>query len=549
LVLASREGLLRFRFFSGLRGEVIGSLVVISLAAILLVGALILYAVEGDYLRQQVRAAHGLLSVTCAYLAEAIEKEQSGRVKIPWDIWGRDELSPTYLFWVDREGRVQGGVAPLDARGVWKDRDMEIALGEGEWVSRLSGSGSLWPVNKGQKLLITAPLISSAGEILGGVHMEVQLKPVAFGLLEVGWVLGLYMVVVVVILVALGSHIISRNVLKPLGRMIEVADKIAKGDEEIPWGSKPPHEIGQLHEALRAMYEAITSQRHTLRSQLQELEKAHNALKETQKALVRSEKLATVGRLSAGVAHEVGNPIGSILGYVEILLQEDGLAEPARDCLERIRGEAQRIQRTLRSMLDLSRPSGRSLTQVDIGELVEETLAVMVGHKEMRGIQLKWRRPEESLITLADRDQIQQVLINLVLNAIDAMDGKGVMSIRVGEVDQIEKTANCVVPGLEKRKTLCVDASNERCIKGPFIYLEVEDTGRGIEEGEFEAIFEPFYTTKEPGKGTGLGLTVCMEIVESYNGRILVRSKSGEGSCFSVYLPKSPLNDTSEAGV
>jgi signal transduction histidine kinase len=183
---------------------------------------------------------------------------------------------------------------------------------------------------------------------------------------------------------------------------------------------------------------------------------------------------------------------------------------------------------------------------VDVDEVVDETLQIIQGHREMRGVSLERKRGAKVKRIWADRDQVQQILVNLLLNALDALEGEGRIVVSTGMTEVLPEEELLSPPPRRKGEPRDADYTPMRRLppvafltgkKGPYVFIRVEDTGCGIPEAEFRRIFEPFYTTKEPGKGTGLGLTVCQGIVESYGGRIHVSSNEGSGSCFTVYLP------------
>jgi len=347
------------------------------------------------------------------------------------------------------------------------------------------------------------------------------------------------------VLILLGSYLLSKNVVRPLKRLMEISEKIASGDHQsVSWEGYPPHEVGRLAQALRTMSESLKEKQAALEQKVRDLEAANRALVEAQQALLRSEKLACVGRLAAGVAHEIGNPIGSILGYMELLLQE--IRDPTqRDCLVRVRGEAERIQRTVRALVEVGKPPDQRWEQVDLRKTVEEVLAVIRAHPAMREVELQWVPPEEAHQVWAHPDQIRQILLNLILNAMDSLGGKGRITVRVGRVRGLPKESELVPAPRRKDDPVDRDFIPFRRVpqvgadagRGPFVFVQVEDTGSGIPPGDMERLFEPFFTTKEPGKGTGLGLTVCCGIVESYGGRIQVQSEPGKGSIFTVFFP------------
>ncbi len=235
-----------------------------------------------------------------------------------------------------------------------------------------------------------------------------------------------------------------------------------------------------------------------------------------ERQLLQSEKLATVGQLAAGIAHEIGNPLNVILGNAEYLLMQLPLDDPARKELGVMVSETERVSRLIRQLLEFSRPSPLDLKPVNVGEVVEETLALAATQVEKAGIAVE-RRFEAGLPPAkGDRNQLHQLFLNIVMNAIQAMPEGGKLTVTIG----LTRVSD--------------DYETE-----PQDYLDVEfrDTGCGIPPENLGKIFEPFFSTKDPGRGTGLGLAVCARIVQLHNGTIDVRSDVGKGSVFSVKLP------------
>jgi signal transduction histidine kinase len=219
-----------------------------------------------------------------------------------------------------------------------------------------------------------------------------------------------------------------------------------------------------------------------------------------------------VGRLAAGIAHEIGNPIGIILGYLDLLNSGDVTEADKKDFLNRIESEIIRVNRIIRQLLDFSRPSSGEPEKTRVHDLVKKTLAMLEPQPMMEGVRTALELRAQKDMVLADPNQLQQVFLNIIMNAADALsEGKG--------------------EGIVKQLTI----RSER-IEGT-IDLRFSDNGSGIPEKELLRIFDPFYTTKEPGKGTGLGLSVCYRIVEGLGGKIRAESKTGEGTTIIVSLP------------
>jgi signal transduction histidine kinase len=233
-----------------------------------------------------------------------------------------------------------------------------------------------------------------------------------------------------------------------------------------------------------------------------------------QARIAQSEKLAAVGQLAAGVMHEINNPLATISACAAALDGRVGDRGPdadpnAREYLEIIEKEVQRCSRIVDSLLDFSRPKVRSRTPLDLGGLLDDTLFLLKHHQRFKRIEIG-RDYQAGLPPVAgNSEQLIQVFMALMLNAVDAMERGGRLLVRTR-----------------------VDAA-----AGGRVVAEIEDTGIGIAREHQRKIFEPFFTTKEPGRGTGLGLSICYGIVEEHRGRIELDSQPGRGTVARVYLP------------
>lgn len=231
-------------------------------------------------------------------------------------------------------------------------------------------------------------------------------------------------------------------------------------------------------------------------------------LQETQLQLLQSEKMASLGKLAAGVAHEINNPLGGILIYAHLMLEEMGEDDPRRSDLERIIEEATRCREIVKDLLEFARQTESKKEPTDINRALEKGLSLLKGQALFHNIEIvKDLNPNLPLV-LANTGQLNQVFMNMVLNAAEAMDGRGTLTVRTYSMPE-----------------------------DGVICIEFTDTGCGIPEEIISRIFDPFFTTKEVGKGTGLGLSMSYGIIEDHNGRIEVKSKVGEGTTFTIELP------------
>jgi two-component system, NtrC family, sensor kinase len=286
------------------------------------------------------------------------------------------------------------------------------------------------------------------------------------------------------------ANFLARQILSPLGRLLDVTERIAHGD----FTPIAP---------VRRFRDEFTNLSIALNHMMQELEHRHEML-------VKSHKLRAVGTLTAGIAHELNNPINNIT-LTSAMLEEDykTLSDEERmDMIHDLTTQAERASRIVRNLLDFARESEMESELVDVSRLLQETLQLASNEFKLKKVKVDFHAPDNLPPIYGDKQNLSQIFLNLALNALDAMPGGGLLRIR------IEKSPE---PG--------------------FISVELRDNGNGIPEHILPNIFDPFFTTKRRGKGTGLGLSVSLGIVKKHGGDIRVQSQPGQGTTFTVLLP------------
>jgi len=287
--------------------------------------------------------------------------------------------------------------------------------------------------------------------------------------------------------------LIVRTFSRPLGRITVAAVQVAKGEYGTEVDLRRSNdEIGLLAESFNEMSRKMASDIEQLR-QLNE-------------QLIRTEKLAAMGTLAAGVAHEVNNPLASISSLIQMMQARKNLDDETNGKLKLISTQIQRITQVTKDMMDFARVRPAAKSSVDINRVIETSLRLASFDKSFQSLRLRKSFAENLPEVFADTDQLQQVFLNLFLNARDAMPEGGELSI---------KTSN----------------SNRQ------IQIAVADSGTGIDARNLKRIFDPFFTTKSTGKGTGLGLAVCYGIITAHGGKIEVSSSGKSGTTFFVMLP------------
>jgi len=305
----------------------------------------------------------------------------------------------------------------------------------------------------------------------------------------------------------LGYYLFHRTVIGPVREAVRIAGQ-ASGitDFEKPWEAERwKGDIQKISASLRGMIVKILEDRTKMQNMVEELQLANQELEAVQQSLMRSEKLAVAGRLAAGLAHEIGNPLQILMGYVE-LLQRGPERSSEEEILIRMDQELRRIHDILQNLLEFARPISRNIVACDLNALLKDCESLVKGRKGFRAIKFEYKPDQNLPIIETEPEKIRQIIVNLIFNAADAIPecgGKILLATRKGS-DGIE--------------------------------IEVSDTGSGIPEEDLYKVFDPFFTTKDAGKGTGLGLAVCLGLAQSIGGSLDIKSVLGQGTTVVLKL-------------
>ncbi len=315
-----------------------------------------------------------------------------------------------------------------------------------------------------------------------------------------------YLLVNALFLTVIGFFRFSDLIVKPVKEMIRTSESFGESRTAMFVAEKEHSEFSQLSIALNTMLRRIEADRSELEKAIHSLECANAELKKTQKEMIRAEKMASVGRLTAGLAHEIGNPMGIVQGYVELLGDHEIEREERVEFAMRALKELARIDGLIANLLGFTRQEGTVQKQFDMTATIEDVLEILAVQAKKEGLFLE-KELEQGLIICGDEEGIRQVLFNCLFNAMDAVHEAG----RPGKVVVVA------------RKELLAKESSQ-------IIIEIKDNGCGIAPDAVENIFDPFYTTKDLGKGTGLGLFVSHSIVEAHDGEIWIEATSEHGT-------------------
>jgi two-component system, NtrC family, sensor kinase len=475
--------------------------IVLALAGLMLLAFVPLFFAVASLTRATVvgareQSARALARAIAAHVADARESGDSGALGRALEGHaGWDSVDAICVF-SPRDERLACAGSPIDADA------MRAPASRAESAAVVHGA-------TGRALEIVSP----AGDAT--VVTRVHLVDASDGAASLVRLVALYMVTFALALLVFAYFALTRLIVRPVEQLVEAADRVASGARTLRVPRGGAGELVELGTSVQSMAEKLIAEEAKLLLKIDELTETTERLTRTQGQLVRSERMASVGRLAAGVAHEIGNPIAAIMGMEELLLDGDLPPDEQKDFLQRMRRETERIHVVLRDLLDFARPEqkvepGSAPPQpADVRAVVSDVVALVRPQKSFRSVRVETDIEGSPSVRLP-APRLTQVLLNLVLNA-----GAAIASS--------PRPEGCVT----------VRARAE----GARVRLDVEDDGPGIAPTVRDRLFEPFATTKDVGEGTGLGLAVCRGLVESAGGEIQLDASYGPGARFTVVLP------------
>jgi len=354
-------------------------------------------------------------------------------------------------------------------------------------------------------LVVSVPAFSPSGSHLLGVRFYYSFRTVDQRLDEIHRAF---------LSIAIGSALVSlllaafgaRRLTRPIEQLTDGARAIARGELETRIPLRGADELTVLAGAFNEMAGSLNSSRKELTQRNEQLTNANEELHRIYERLTKAERLAAVGQVAAGVSHEIDNPVGIILGYAQLLLEDMPQDDIRREDVQAIIDECLRCKRITGGLLGLSRTGARQWEPVDLKDLIKATCASLQPQKLFRQISIEMRLNSVVPDLIGDADRIRQVLVNLLLNAVQALDEKGIIHIELKS-------------------------------KSDGALILVDDNGPGISVTQRETIFDPFFSTKEKGKGTGLGLAICRKLIEEHGGSIVALESPLGGARIRIFLP------------
>jgi len=295
-------------------------------------------------------------------------------------------------------------------------------------------------------------------------------------------------------------YFIARNISVSVHKLVLASREVARGNLDARVEIASQDELHELADTFNSMASSLKKRDEKLREF-------------ARKKIMQSERLAVIGQLAAGVAHEMNNPLTGIVTYSHLLLERTNAQDGSNEFLRKIATQADRCRGIVRGLLDFSRPKKPDKRSCNLNQVLQECVSLVENQSLFHNIQVEKNFQKNLPLVIVDPSLIQQVFMNLIINAAEAMDGKGRLSLTT----RLEPDGECVE-------------------------IVFADSGHGISEENLERIFDPFFTTKEVGHGTGLGLAISFGIVKEHEGTIAVESEMGKGATFTVRLPARDLN-------
>ena len=501
----------------GIRSNILITIAVILIIGMVLINFVTVRTLQQELLRVEVARGHLLLSLIEQHLSQSLAGERKIVAVNPLDrLLHHPDFTCAAVL--NKQAKL------IFSGGGFCDHKGELivatsaAIRSGQPVTRFFEK--IWGVFWLQYhyMTISVPYYRE-DKIIGGAGVTISLEHIYNRLRRSQKIFFIYILINTFILTFIGVYRISKMYVEPLHRLARRAEDYSEDDGLLFAVRKEDNELAQLSKSLNLMLGRITEDKKTLRTTVASLEKANLDLTRAQREIIQAEKLASVGRMSAGIAHEIGNPIGIVMGYLELLKQEDITDDEKYEYIHRTEAEFNRIDTIIRQLLDLSRPSRVGIEAVCVHEVINDITDAIRYQPMMSGVAITTALGAPHDVVNADPNQLRQVFLNLMINAADAI------------------ALNPPSVGGKLMISTEIESGTDVGGETTLLKITIADNGPGIAPEHIGTIFDPFFTTKEPGKGTGLGLSVSFMIIESIGGKISAASEAGAGTRMVVYLP------------
>lgn len=346
--------------------------------------------------------------------------------------------------------------------------------------------------------------------------------------------------------------LLGRTLLRPLDRLVGDARRMAEGDYRHRIAPAETHELLAVSQSVNAMADRLIRDQHLLAENIRSLEETNRELVIARDQVVRAARLASVGTLAAGLAHEVGNPLGAMMGYLDVARRRAEGGDDVSELLDATVSEAKRIDRIIRGVLDYARPRGELSGTAEPIPVAVRVRDFLGSQGRLEGVEVSWEFGEVNTLVHGDSHHLEQVLVNLLLNAEHALEGRPDPRIAVSVSEEEGEGRTMPVrregdpPGVNyahrRRLTRAGGVGTSDALKTAetVVVIRVLDNGPGIPIHALNRVFDPFFTTKDPGQGTGLGLAVCARLVEEMGGVISADNRAEGGAVFEIRIPGVP---------
>lgn len=408
-----------------------------------------------------------------------------------------------------------------------------------------------------RRLLVRLALLFAVAQVIAAASVLVALPAlreqplgaallVALGMVDLG------------LLAIFASWIIRGSLGGPVERLAADIHRIADGDYHHRVGETHRVELREIRESVNRLADRLIADQRLLAENVESLQETNRELVIVRDQMVQSARLASVGTLAAGIAHEVGNPLGAITGFVDVARKRAQRDGADTEILDSIRTEAGRIDRIVRGLLDYARAPSGSGEPVLARNVLEGVRRLLENQGRLDDVRVDWELGANVPGLVSEPHRLEQVLVNLLLNGLDAVNGVPDARIVVrlfeeeGEISRWPKRREADPPGINythRRRLSDEDGKVDLLASAARVtVIEVSDNGPGIAPEHLGRIFDPFFTTKEPGKGTGLGLSICARLVEGMGGHIEAGTGPEGGALFIIRLPGTTGTEAATLG-
>jgi len=550
----------------GLRIRIVAIITVLTLTLVFLIGIVMLKIAERNLLKFKTDSGKVVLNS----LQTTFDTFWQGKVRLVSDnsdialinLLAKEmeyNIGIYGLKIVDRNKRIIAAGKPTTLGAFLDDNDILKVFSSGKTQVNYIGEKDSLGIGLYNKIIFTGPIYLN-GEVKAVVRFSMFSNDVNKSLTDTLKMLYLYAFLDMILVLLIGGLVLMHYILRPLNAIRRATAKIIQGDLEHPIPILANDEIGLLTKDLEELRAGLLEKDQTVKKQMASMETLNKSLTRIRDQLIHTDRLAYVGRVSAGVAHEIGNALSSIYGYLDVI--KSGYDDKAvlEDVTRRLSLEVERIDGIMRELLTFSRPQKETKGPVNIPRLILECMGILKTQRVLDNMEINFSADNRTPYVMAEVGQLKQVVINLIVNAADAMGQKGRIDIDIihGGYDNLMAHAPLLEqePDLETGETAFMDIEKRGIVfssripytdQEQIVMLNIRDFGPGIEPKNLGSIFEPFFTTKGKAKGTGLGLSICQRIVEGMGGLLRVQSRMGTGTvvtCF--FLPGRKEDEINE---